>query len=439
MSKKRKKKSTKAATPERLGTALSTDSADTLTTARPAFITDPPPTTGGVLQPESKEVSTNTVVSPPQITSRTSTGGLFGRLSRILKGPRRSEGESVSTGGLGATNGAGSSPLGINDRLKSESVPQAVLPETAVAVATNSEVLPVPVIPETIGSSEVAVAHTVSESISQLPAAAPEPSAASLPQHVNSRSPEIDEVKDLLRASERTLKQMEAELQAHQEAAAEQIRGLQQERDQAELKCAGLEAKLLSVSEELKGVRIRRKKRGEEDSSETSTQTAHMESRVQSLESELITTQTPSGKQNLATRIQRLEAKWAELKARLLPNDQELVSLRKQTEDLRAHVQKLEAALAKASKIPGAVEGFAHLTATEQPVRQLLPAELAQPLYHQTVAPLTVLLASTDIVLMNPKLDPRLRETAQEIKKQGQMLRDIIKYFTLPPDSQQSQ
>ena len=51
---------------------------------------------------------------------------------------------------------------------------------------------------------------------------------------------------------------------------------------------------------------------------------------------------------------------------------------------------------------------------------------------------LTVLMASADIMLMNPRLEPAARESAQEIKTQGQSLLDLIKSYTLPPESQRS-
>jgi hypothetical protein len=59
----------------------------------------------------------------------------------------------------------------------------------------------------------------------------------------------------------------------------------------------------------------------------------------------------------------------------------------------------------------------------------------AAELYQQAVTPLTVLVASADLLVMDPGLDPSLRETASEMKAQSQALLELIKKYTGPPAS----
>ena len=52
---------------------------------------------------------------------------------------------------------------------------------------------------------------------------------------------------------------------------------------------------------------------------------------------------------------------------------------------------------------------------------------------------LTVLMASADIVLMNPKLDPKAKGSVQDIKTEGQALLELIKSYTLPPETKKTE
>src|SRR5207253_2377 len=98
------------------------------------------------------------------------------------------------------------------------------------------------------------------------------------------------------------------------------------------------------------------KRRGERDmeSDEGSVLTTRSAGRLSSLESELASG-APADKQAATTRISRLESRWEELKARLLPKDREITELRQQAEEQRSEIeeqfaenQRLLAALAEA-------------------------------------------------------------------------------------------
>ncbi len=89
-------------------------------------------------------------------------------------------------------------------------------------------------------------------------------------------------------------------------------------------------------------------------------------------------------------------------------------------DELQARVQELEAELESASPrladsadsdSPGGAE--APLDPTFAMPGVALPPAVAEPLYLETMAPLTVLMACVDIVLMSKKLDPSLRESTE--------------------------
>jgi chromosome segregation ATPase len=242
---------------------------------------------------------------------------------------------------------------------------------------------------------------------------------------------------------QKALDTLEQQLRDERDAAAEQIRKLEAERDQVRAKSAQLETRVGSLIEELGSRRPRKKgekARAPEPEPEESNLTTRAEARIQTLESELATSRAQLGqdKQSTATRIQKLESRWEELKARLLPKDREISDLRQQTEQLRTQVQQLEASLAEERKNAEAVSEK-QAEAEQSPEGILaLSSERAAALYHQSMARLTVLMASADIVLMNPRLEAGLRDSTQEIKTQSQALLDLIKSFTLPAEGPKS-
>ena len=102
-----------------------------------------------------------------------------------------------------------------------------------------------------------------------------------------------------------------------------------------------------------------------------------------------------------------------------------------------ARVEELEAELAE-WKARAAAEPKVE---SQPPPQEAAPAPAAADagrladLYQQTMSRLTVILASAELLAMNPRTGSSVRETAQEIRNQGKLLADIIKSFTLPPDT----
>jgi peptidoglycan hydrolase CwlO-like protein len=258
---------------------------------------------------------------------------------------------------------------------------------------------------------------------------------------------------------QKALDVMEQQLREEREASSKQIQQLEGERDQARAKSAQLETRVATLLRDLDSVKIqvRSKKKGqlaEADSDEGAALTTGSAGRLSSLESELATSGplAAAEKQAATTRISRLESRWEDLKARLLPKDREITELRHQNERQRseieeqrsemqqgqAEIERLQAALA-AQQQPAPVSSAAVESSTS-PGSGLMPlsADTVMTLYSQSMSKLTVLMASADILMMSPKLEASVRDTLQEIKSEGQALLDLIKSYTIPPDAPKS-
>jgi hypothetical protein len=213
---------------------------------------------------------------------------------------------------------------------------------------------------------------------------------------------------------QKALEVLEQQLRDEREAASSQIQQLEADRDKSRARCLELEERVGSLAEEKEAAqrRPRKKKDGtdanvaelETELEESRALTAKFEARIKSLEDELATAhqQALQERQTAASRVEQLEA-----------------ALNEARDQARRSESKLSAAPAGGTRTPG------------------LSSEAVESLYHQSMSRLTVLLACADIVLMNPELEPSVRQTSQEIKTQGQALLDVIKSFTVPPESQQ--
>jgi hypothetical protein len=129
------------------------------------------------------------------------------------------------------------------------------------------------------------------------------------------------------------------------------------------------------------------------------------------------------------------------LKSRLLPKDREITELRQQTELLRSQIEQLENELAEAREQAAAPAGESSSeSVANESSSELLPLsrEEVMTLYTQAMSKLTVLMASADIAMMNPKIDPKLRGSIQDMKTESQSLLDLIKSYALLPDTQKS-
>lgn len=237
---------------------------------------------------------------------------------------------------------------------------------------------------------------------------------------------------------QKALEVMEQQLREEREESGRQIRQLEAELEQARAKAMQLETRVSTLIGELEKGKTRSQKKGspEPEPEESTTLTTRTAGRIRALEKELAsdTTPVPADRQTTTTRISRLESRWEELKSRLLPKDKEIVELRHRVGELQGQVEELETALAAARQEPGEP---ADASPKEEARGGLLPLskESVEALYTQSMGKLTVLMASADILMMNPKLDAKVQESLREIKGQGQALLELIKSYTLPPES----
>lgn len=126
------------------------------------------------------------------------------------------------------------------------------------------------------------------------------------------------------------------------------------------------------------------------------------------------------------------------LTSELASREEELGVLREQSEALRARVGELESALEHAQppvSPPEVSGGEPRAAPAAESALVPLPTEAKKltEFYERAMHPLTVILASADLLAMNPRAEPSWRETAREIRKYGERLRDLIQEHTLPP------
>ncbi|MSO19880.1 MAG: hypothetical protein EXQ56_05345 [Acidobacteria bacterium] len=252
---------------------------------------------------------------------------------------------------------------------------------------------------------------------------------------------------------------LEQQVREQREAMECQAKLMDSERSQARARSGEQEQKILSLQAQLEAASMVGSIDDNSDTTvtaldtaltETLTHSALAESRILLLDGELEATRNQVLKEaeSSAERIKKFEARWEEVQQQLLPKDQELTELRPLVNQLKAQVKTLKAALAKGQAqaqagVAGAASGtenqpfgFNDPTFAQTGVR--LPADIAEPFYHQTMAPITVMLACADILNMSKKVDPSLKSTVAEFKTQTQTLLDLIKRYTLPPDSKAS-
>jgi chromosome segregation ATPase len=250
---------------------------------------------------------------------------------------------------------------------------------------------------------------------------------------------------------------LEQQVREQSEAMEVQMKLIESERAQARTKATEYQQKLKAVEAQLEAERARHLTEQDSDSTLTAMETALTETRTHStlvearialLEGELEAARDQVLKEAKASsaRIKKFEKRWEEIQQQIVPKDEELQQLRPQVSALRAQVGSLEAELKNAkaavARLAASADGDGSVrtmvrsgdpTFAQTGVR--LPAEVAEPLYHQSMAPITVMLACADILGMSRKLDPSLKSTADEFKTQTQLLLDLIKSYTLPPDS----
>ncbi|MBI4459583.1 MAG: hypothetical protein HY648_05950 [Acidobacteria bacterium] len=253
------------------------------------------------------------------------------------------------------------------------------------------------------------------------------------------RQLEAEREQSRLEASQERTEQQEVEsrIRPLQKALDSMERRLEEERRAAQARIQELEA-LVNASR----------------APELSLQVRALEAQLDVVQRELAAAQEESGEQ-----VRRLQAERQDWERQLATKEQELGALLKETNQIQERVNQQEAVLQRAQErlgqlgaelaerdaqvkqlraappITAAAEASETASAAAAPASEksgLLPPDVAANFYQQTMSTLTVLLAASDLLAMNQRLDPSLRETAREIRTQGQKVVGLIKSITYP-------
>jgi DNA repair exonuclease SbcCD ATPase subunit len=260
---------------------------------------------------------------------------------------------------------------------------------------------------------------------------------------------ERERVAEQARSVQTALDTMEQQLRSERESFVQKSKELETELADSRRRSKELASRVSALEAQLDKTKGRGRKKGapEPEPEEITSFTSGTEQRVQLLEQEFATPTSPAplDKQTAQNRISRLESRWEDLKGRLLPKDREITELRQQKEQLRFQIDQLEEALAEARAEAEAAASTATQPNEEEESEDgkaasvsglnALSPEAVAALYNQSMSKLTVLMASADIVLMNPKLEQKLRGSIQDIKTESQSLLDLIKSYAIPPDA----
>jgi hypothetical protein len=221
-------------------------------------------------------------------------------------------------------------------------------------------------------------------------------------------------------------------LQEGQQTSEERIRQLESERDQRQ---AEIDA-MRTVGHDL-SLRIRQLEAMleiQQTGRHSDKEWKQLEFAVQTLEAELEATRGRVRKEQeeAKVRVQQIERERDQLAANLAAKEKEPAAKPRRTEGESDRVKKLEAELAqwkaRASE-PRAQAPPSSAAASGMDASQLMD------FYQQAMSRLTVVLGYADLLAMNPRADASAQETSREIRKEGQLLSEIIKKFTLPPDA----
>ncbi|HEY4580116.1 MAG TPA: hypothetical protein VIG89_03700, partial [Candidatus Acidoferrales bacterium] len=160
------------------------------------------------------------------------------------------------------------------------------------------------------------------------------------------------------------------------------------------------------------------------------TEYNHLAAELAAKEEELLAASAPPT--GTPERVQELEAELNRLREIESERDQLAANLAAASDRLR----ELQATLAE-WKARAASEPRAEAHAPHEAVSAGSGADAGRvsDFYQQTMSRLTVILAYADLLAMNPRVDSSIQDTAREIRSEGQLLSQIIKGFTLPPDT----
>ena len=129
------------------------------------------------------------------------------------------------------------------------------------------------------------------------------------------------------------------------------------------------------------------------------------------------------------TQVRDLEAALQQAEQLAQQREAELVSVKRQLESAEAEKEASRPAI----RPPVGAEHKREQAQPAPPAGDEASALVVAELYKQALTPLTVLVASADLLVMSLK-DPSLKESAQDIKFQTQALMELMKKAAQPPD-----
>ncbi|MBI4442759.1 MAG: hypothetical protein HY649_05225 [Acidobacteria bacterium] len=272
---------------------------------------------------------------------------------------------------------------------------------------------------------------------------------------------------------ERSLEAMEHRLHEERGSFEERVRQCEKERDQlrADLEIAQAERQPLDVRWQALEAQLEAAHRQLSEMKEAGAMPAAQpearagDSRLHALEEELEGVRQEASTQSAAfqEQLHQLQDEREQVASQLAAREQETLSLRQSARLMEATARSLEQALQETQERlykaetgrrgrrrkdqdvlqekAGAYESEAALSqasaggATSMPH----PAAMAADLYERSVMPLTVLMATADLLLLNPQFESAAQEAVRDIKTQGQKLLEIIQEYTQPPQPKQQQ
>jgi len=272
---------------------------------------------------------------------------------------------------------------------------------------------------------------------------------------------------------ERSLEAMEHRLHEERESYEARVRQCETERDQlrADIESAQAERQPLDVRwqaleaqlEEAHRQLSEMKEAGAMPASHPETHTGDSRWQAQEEELEAARQEAFAQREAVQEQLQQLLGEREQLASQLAAREQETLSLRQSARLMEATARSLEQALQETQerlykaetgrkgrrrKDQDVLQEKAGENESEAPQSQAsaggayglpLPAAMAADLYERSVMPLTVLLATADLLLMNPQFEGSAQEAVRDIKAQGQKLLEIIKEYTQPPERKQQQ
>ncbi len=262
---------------------------------------------------------------------------------------------------------------------------------------------------EALGTTQAEVAAQQEEAFRRL-----KEEKRAVEDRVHALEEELNQSRGTGEASAQGVQELEAELSRRRAEAEEAQAQLNAEKVAAEAKAAELQARLQALEA------------GREEppvGGELNRQVEELSRQLAAREEELARTrghaqdvsQAQEAARRALTQLRDLETALKQAEARATELQLEVNTHRKMVEALQAE-RKQPAAPAAGRRAAGAdVSG-----------------EKLAELYNQTVTPLTVLVASADMLAMAHNIDPSLRDTAVEMKEQAQVLMDILQKHTRP-------